>query len=51
MSEELTRLGLTNVSFASADELDKMVLYPPNWTAVSIEPGAGETVMSNQTVS
>lgn len=50
VSEELTRLGLTNVSLASADESDKVVLYPPNWTAVSIEPAPGETVMSNQTV-
>lgn len=48
--QELTELGLTNFQMASQDTEDKLVLNPANWTAVEIEPGAGETVKSNDTV-
>lgn len=48
--DEMERLGLTRVQYASQDDEDKVVLNPANWTAVSIEPGAGETVRSDQTV-
>lgn len=48
--DELQELGLTNVSYASRDAADKVVLYVANWTAVKIEPKAGSTVQSDQAV-
>ncbi|MGH3931329.1 MAG: hypothetical protein ACRDTF_15315 [Pseudonocardiaceae bacterium] len=48
--DELEKLGLTNVDTASADENDTVVLLPANWTAVEIEPAAGTTVYSDDTV-
>lgn len=48
--DELTELGLTNFDLASRDEDDTVVLLPQNWTAVSIEPGAGTEVDSDDTV-
>lgn len=48
--DQLQKLGLTNVSYASRDKDDKFVLYVANWTAVKIEPKAGTTVKSDQPV-
>jgi hypothetical protein len=48
--DELQKLGLTNVAYASRDKEDQVVLFPPNWTAIRIEPKAGTTVKSNDTV-
>ncbi len=48
--DELTELGLTNFDFATRDAEDTVVLLPQNWTAVSIEPGAGTEVDSDDTV-
>lgn len=48
--DELRDLGLTNVSLASRDDQDRMVLAPQNWTAVKIEPAAGTEIDSNDTV-
>ncbi|MDN5919724.1 MAG: PASTA domain-containing protein [Pseudonocardia sp.] len=50
VSDELQKLGLTNVQFASQDEQDKMVLNRANWTVMKIEPGAGEKVASDSTI-
>lgn len=47
---ELIELGLTNLTLASRDVDNAVVLLPGNWTAVRIEPGAGERVRSNATV-
>jgi hypothetical protein len=48
--DELVELGLTNFALASRDADDTVVLLPQNWTAVSIEPGAGTEVGSDDTV-
>lgn len=47
---ELQELGLTDVSYASRDADDKVVINPANWTAVKIEPAAGTTVRSDEPV-
>lgn len=48
--DELIALGLTKLQLASRDVNDTVVLLPANWTAVKIEPAAGTTVRSDQTV-
>jgi len=48
--DELTELGLTNVTTASADANATVVLLPANWTVVDIEPGPGSTVETDDTV-
>lgn len=50
VQDELKKLGLTNVRLASKDLYDSLVILPENWTAVSIEPGAGSKVATDQTV-
>lgn len=48
--DELIALGLTKLMLGSRDESDTVVLLPSNWTAVRIEPDAGTTVKTDQTV-
>lgn len=48
--DELTAMGLTNVSLASVDESATVVLILQNWTAVAIEPGPGTVVGADDTV-
>lgn len=50
VTEQLDDLGLSNWLPASRDSEDKFPLFFPNWTAVSIEPGPGETVLSTDSV-
>ncbi|MFF1945109.1 hypothetical protein ACFVWF_23565 [Rhodococcus qingshengii] len=50
VQDKLEKLGLTNVSFGSADEKDKVVLLLTNWTAVSIEPAPGTIVAGDDLV-
>jgi beta-lactam-binding protein with PASTA domain len=48
--QNLADLGLTNVVMASANPKYSMVLLAANWTVVSIEPGPGTTVRSDDPV-
>lgn len=50
VQDKLKKLGLTNVTLASADVNDTMVLLVANWTAVSIEPAPGTIVAGDDLV-
>ncbi len=50
VAEQLDDLGLSNWLPASRDSEDKIPLFFPNWTVVSIEPWPGETVLSTDSV-
>lgn len=50
VSGELTGLGLTNVTFASRDAEDTVVVLLQNWTVTGIEPGAGTSVAPGDAV-
>jgi hypothetical protein len=48
--ERLEDAGFTNVTFASADPDDTLVLYPPNWHAVEVEPAPGTELPPDSTI-
>ncbi|OYD70956.1 PASTA domain-containing protein [Rhodococcus sp. OK302] len=48
--DKLKKLGLTNVTTASADLKDTVVLLAANWTVVSIEPAPGTIVAGDDLV-
>ncbi|HEY7223723.1 MAG TPA: PASTA domain-containing protein [Micromonosporaceae bacterium] len=48
--EELERIGFTSIDFASADKDDTIVLYPPNWHVVKVEPRAGTKLSPDDTI-
>lgn len=50
VSGELTGLGLTNVTYASRDAEDTVVVLLQNWTVTGIEPGAGTAVAPGDAV-
>lgn len=50
VQDKLKKLGLTNISLGSADDKDKLVIMPNNWTAVSIEPAPGTVVAGDDLV-
>lgn len=48
--KKLEKLGLTDVTLASANPKYTMVLVAANWTVVSMEPPPGTVVQSNDPV-
>ena len=50
VQDKLEKLGLTNVTLASVDENDTVVIMVANWTAVSIEPAPGTIVAGDDLV-
>jgi PASTA domain len=48
--EQLDNMGFTNVIFASGDPDATMVLYPPNWHVIKVEPAPGTAVLPGSTI-
>lgn len=48
--KKLTKLGLTDVTLASANPKYTMVIVAANWTVVSMEPPPGTVVQSDDPV-
>lgn len=48
--EQLEKLGLTNVEFASANPKYSVVVLARNWTVTGMEPAAGTAVSAGDTV-
>lgn len=48
--DQLQKLGLTKVQFASRDDADTVVVNPANWTVTKIEPRAGTKAATDATV-
>ena len=48
--EQLEKLGLKNVEFASANPKYSVVVLARNWTVTGMEPAAGNTVKAGDTV-
>ncbi|MEV6301489.1 PASTA domain-containing protein [Actinoplanes sp. NPDC051861] len=48
--DELEALGFTNISFGSADEDDKIVLLPQNWTVKKISPKPGKKIAADSLI-
>src|SRR5262249_37082681 len=48
--DRLEGMGFTNILYASADPDDTMVLWPPNWHVVTVEPAPGAEVSPDTTI-
>ncbi len=48
--DELRRLGIVNISYASQDAKDQVVLPLANWTVTKVEPAPGAMVSTTDTV-
>jgi hypothetical protein len=50
VADQLGKLGLTKVQYASRDDADTVVVNPANWTAVKIEPRPGTKIAADTAV-
>lgn len=50
VDDQLRGLGLTNVTYASQDPEDTVVVLLQNWTVTGVEPGAGTSVAAGDAV-